>query len=81
MAKPRTAVRIAQRDERAERLIEHRVITPERACKSKVYYATQNDARHSAKMIAKEKERGVSIYRCPFCPGFHLSIDPHEDAA
>lgn len=81
--KPRVAPAVGDRAERARSLVARHHITPERACRSKVRYANQNDARHAAKGISRERNRAVATYKCPFpaCGGYHLTVRSHgEDA-
>lgn len=58
---------------RAAELVAHRSITKATACDGKQAYASQNDARHAAKELAKRAERDTTTYRCPFCKSYHVT--------
>lgn len=76
-------MRLSPRRQRAAELVAHGSILPDRACKAKVAYPTQNDARHAAKVLSRAQERAYDTYRCPFDRShYHITKLPHgEDAA
>jgi hypothetical protein len=73
-------MRLSPRRQRAADLVAHGVIRPDRACKAKVAYPTQNDARHAAKVLAKAHERAYDTYRCPWDrTHYHITKRPHGE--
>ena len=71
----------AERQERARALVRAWKITAEEACRRKVAFPTQNDARHAAKAVAKRRERAVDTYACPFCHAWHITVLKHGEEA
>ena len=65
--------------QRAQELVAHGCIQPDRACEGKIRYLTQNDARHAAKDAAKRMERMFGTYRCPFCHFYHVTRHRHGE--
>ena len=70
---------MSARTDRAQELVAHGCIQPDRACVGKVAYPTQNEARHAAKIVARAKQRRVDTYHCPFCALWHLTKRKHGE--
>ena len=51
----------------------------ERSCTSKRRYATYADAQDALAACAEHGRRGLSIYKCPHCNGWHLTSHPWTD--
>lgn len=45
----------------------------ERACESKNRYAHLEDAEEALDWCESRGKRGLSIYECPYCGGWHLT--------
>lgn len=50
-----------------------------KACTSKNRYATHADAEEALAWCEQRGQRGLSIYRCPYCHGWHLTSHPWKD--
>ena len=48
----------------------------EKACASKMRYATRADALDAIAACEEHGRRGLSTYRCPYCGGWHLTSHP-----
>ena len=48
----------------------------EKACASKMRYATRADAMDAIAACEEHGRRGLSTYRCPYCGGWHLTSHP-----
>lgn len=48
----------------------------EKACASKNRYATRGEALDAAAACAEHGRRGLSVYKCPYCNGWHLTSHP-----
>lgn len=42
-------------------------------CESKVRYFTRDEAKHTAKLLSRQRRVKLKIYRCPCCTGWHLT--------
>ena len=49
----------------------------EKACESKNRYASRREAEENLAWCEARGTRGLSIYRCPYCNGWHLTSHPH----
>ena len=49
----------------------------EKACESKNRYASRVEAEENLAWCEARGTRGLSIYRCPYCNGWHLTSHPH----
>lgn len=65
--------------ERAHALVEHGIITAEKACEHKRAYFTQNDARCAAKAVARKTGRMATTYKCEFCTHYHVTKFKHGE--
>lgn len=52
----------------------------EKACASKNRYATRADALDARAACAEHGRSGLSVYKCPYCGGWHLTSHPWHDA-
>ena len=50
----------------------------EKACESKNRYASHAEAQENLAWCEAHGTRGLSIYRCPYCNGWHLTSHPHK---
>ena len=48
----------------------------EKACASKMRYATRADALDAIAACEEHGRRGLSTYRCPYCGGWHRTSHP-----
>lgn len=49
-----------------------------RACESKQRYRSAQEAQATAAACAEHGQTGLSIYRCPYCGGWHLTSHPWD---
>ncbi len=69
----------AREDERRERAeADHEAVRRRKACESKNRYATRAEAEENLAWCEHQGKRGLSIYRCPYCDGWHLTSHPWE---
>lgn len=62
---------------RNEELDRHREqVRYEKACASKNRYATRAEAMDALAACANHGRRGLSIYKCSYCGGWHLTSHP-----
>ena len=47
-----------------------------KACESKNRYASRKEAEEAAAWCAAEGRRGLRVYRCKYCNGWHLTSKP-----
>ena len=73
--------RLFDREERREQELAARrdEARYEKACASKNRYATKGEAQEALEWCAAQGRRGLSIYRCPYCHGWHLTSHPWKD--
>ena len=70
----------AREDSRHERVAaEHDAAQRYKACESKNRYATRADAEENLAWCERQGKRGLQIYHCPYCNGWHLTSHPWED--
>lgn len=50
----------------------------QKACTSKNRYATRDEAMENLAWCEARGRRGLAVYRCPYCHGWHLTSHPHE---
>ena len=71
----------AREDSRHAHLAEERDSAQRyKACESKNRYATLAEAQENLAWCQKQGKRGLQIYECPYCGGWHLTSHPWEDA-
>ncbi|WP_303858970.1 hypothetical protein [Senegalimassilia anaerobia] len=71
----------AREDSRHAHLAEERdSVQRYKACESKNRYATLAEAQENLAWCQKQGKRGLQIYECPYCGGWHLTSHPWEDA-
>ena len=49
----------------------------EKACESKNRYASRAEAEENLAWCESRGVRGLSVYRCDYCNGWHLTSHPH----
>lgn len=49
-----------------------------RACESKQRYRSRKEAQDAVAACAAHGQTGLSIYRCPYCNGWHLTSHPRS---
>ena len=68
----------AREDKRQEQLIEERDETRRwSACEKKNRYATRAEAEDAIAACEAHGTRGLHLYRCEYCGGWHLTSHPH----
>lgn len=50
----------------------------EKACESKNRYASRKEAEENLAWCEARGTRGLSIYRCDYCHGWHLTSHPRD---
>jgi len=50
-----------------------------KACESKNRYASRAEAQENLAWCEARGTRGLSIYRCPYCKGWHLTSHPWDE--
>ncbi|MBQ9955145.1 MAG: hypothetical protein IJO87_06920 [Eggerthellaceae bacterium] len=50
-----------------------------KACESKNRYAHLDEAEEALAWCVARGRRGLSIYECPYCGGWHLTSKPRRD--
>lgn len=71
----------AREDSRHAHLAEERDSAQRyKACESKNRYDTLAEAQENLAWCQKQGKRGLQIYECPYCGGWHLTSHPWEDA-
>jgi hypothetical protein len=50
-----------------------------KACESKNRYDTYEEAQEALAWCAEQGRRGLHIYRCPYCDGWHLTHKQQKD--
>lgn len=64
----------AREDARLERdAEEHEAALRKKACERKQRYASLEDAQEALAACEAHGTRGLHIYRCPYCRGWHLT--------
>lgn len=67
----------AREEERREELAARREHARyEKACASKMRYATRGDALDAIAACAEHGRRGLTCYKCSYCGGWHLTSHP-----
>lgn len=64
------------REERID--AEHEAALRNKACGSKNRYASRMEAEAAKNSCAAHGRGGLSIYRCPYCDGWHLTSHPRD---
>ncbi len=49
-----------------------------KSCESKNRYATRREAEENLAWCESQGKRGLSLYECPYCGGWHLTSHPWE---
>ncbi len=65
-----------QRRDRAQ--AEHEAAVRYKACESKNRYVTRAEAEENLAWCASQGKRGLHIYQCPHCKGWHLTSKPQR---
>lgn len=69
----------AREDERAWRTaLEHDAEVRRKACESKNRYAHLDEAQEALEWSEARGRRGLRIYECPYCGGWHLTSKPER---
>lgn len=72
----------AREREREDRLdAEHEAALRRKACEPKNRYASRMEAEAAKNSCAAHGRGGLSIYRCPYCDGWHLTSHPRDRRA
>lgn len=50
-----------------------------KACESKNRYASRSEAEEARRDCEAHGTRGLSIYRCPYCNGWHLTSHHYDE--
>lgn len=50
-----------------------------RGCESKNRYATRGEAEENLAWCERQGKRGLQIYECPYCDGWHLTSHPWDE--
>lgn len=50
-----------------------------KACESKNRYASRAEAEENLAWCEHNGKRGLSVYRCPYCDGWHLTSHPWDE--
>ena len=50
-----------------------------KACESKNRYAHLDEAEEALAWCVAQGRRGLSVYECPYCNGWHLTSKPRRD--
>lgn len=67
----------AMEDERVRRGEEqHEAQLRYKSCEKKNRYATRDDAEEALRWCEARGKRGLAIYRCDWCGGWHLTSHP-----
>lgn len=70
----------AREDElRVERAEEREAALRNKACESKNRYVSRSDAEDARRWCEERGTRGLNIYRCDYCKGWHLTSKPKRD--
>ncbi len=70
----------AREDSRhAEAVADKKAAQRYKACESKNRYATRADAQENLAWCESQGKRGLQIYECPYCGGWHLTSHPWRD--
>ena len=57
---------------------DHEAARRRKACESKNRYASRAEAEENLVWCEHQGKRGLSIYECPYCGGWHLTSHPWE---
>lgn len=69
----------AREHAREERIdAEHDAALRHKACESKNRYASRPEAEAALISCEEHGRHGLSIYRCPYCNGWHLTSHPQK---
>lgn len=67
----------AREDERRDEIAEERAAARRwSACEKKSRYATRGEAEAALAKCEEHGARGLKVYRCPYCKGWHLTSHP-----
>ena len=58
---------------------DHEAARRRKACESKNRYASRAEAEESLAWCEHNGKRGLSVYRCPYCDGWHLTLHPWDE--
>ena len=69
----------AREDQRHEDMeARHAARLREKACESKNRYHSYDEAQENLAWCEERGVRGLHIYRCPYCDGWHLTSHPQK---
>ena len=63
---------------RAEAAEQREAALRDKACESKNRYATRTEAEENLAWCESQGRRGLHIYRCDYCGGWHLTSKPQR---
>lgn len=63
---------------RAEAVEQREAALRDKACESKNRYATRAEAEENLAWCESQGRRGLHIYRCDYCGGWHLTSKPQR---
>lgn len=70
----------AREEERSQRqAAEHEAAVRRKACESKNRYASRAEAEENLRWCESRGTKGLHIYRCPHCKGWHLTSHSFDD--
>lgn len=58
---------------------DHEAARRRKACESKNRYASRAEAEENLAWCEHNGKRGLSVYRCPYCDGWHLTSHPWDE--
>ncbi len=50
-----------------------------KACTSKNRYSSKKEAQENLEWCKQNGQTGLSVYRCPYCDGWHLTSHPWDE--
>ncbi|MDY2776865.1 MAG: hypothetical protein SOU51_00575 [Collinsella sp.] len=69
----------AREHDRKDRLdAQHEAALKLKACESKNRYSSRAEALDAIAACADHGRRGLHVYRCPYCNGWHLTSHPQD---
>lgn len=68
-----------EQERREDMTARHEAALREKACESKNRYASRAEAEENLAWCEARGTRGLSIYRCQYCNGWHLTSHPHRE--
>lgn len=65
-----------ERERQDEISARHEEALRQKACESKNRYASRAEAEENLAWCEAHGKRGLQVYRCPYCRGWHLTSHP-----